>query len=215
MHAPGRREPRGRWTMLRLCYKPPPAPPPARAAPTGPPPRPGAAWIISSPTSTSAAKIQVQCRHHRALRPSFRRLSRVKQVAVPESCSSTPGRASISSATASSGCSSRHRILELSPPPRGTVRRRAPAAGASPGSFWHGRTVMVVRHDARWSGHYTHHGERRCAQEVALEIAAVCLFGGLGGAFRRAGRVFPDRIIRRIFYNHARMSAIGIPQLAW
>src|SRR5256885_13330569 len=55
------------------------------------------------------------------------------------------------------------------------------------------------------------------AQEIALENRLPCLYlVDSGGAFLpRQDEVFPDRDhFGRIFYNQARMSALGIPQLA-
>jgi len=55
------------------------------------------------------------------------------------------------------------------------------------------------------------------AQEIALENRLPCVYlVDSGGAFLPLqAEVFPDRDhFGRIFYNQARMSALGIPQLA-
>src|SRR3546814_10365574 len=55
------------------------------------------------------------------------------------------------------------------------------------------------------------------AQEIALENRIPCIYlVDSGGAFLpRQDEVFPDRDhFGRIFYNQARMSAAGIPQVA-
>lgn len=97
----------------------------------------------------------------------------------------------------------------------------APAAGVIAGiGLVHGRHVMVVCNDATVKGGtylpLTVKKHLR-AQEIALENRLPCLYlVDSGGAFLpKQDEVFPDREhFGRIFYNQARMSAEGIPQLA-
>src|SRR5690606_25953403 len=84
----------------------------------------------------------------------------------------------------------------------------------------HGRHVMVVANDATVKGgtYYPMTVKKHLrAQEIALENRLPCLYlVDSGGAFLpKQDEVFPDRDhFGRIFYNQARMSAAGIPQLA-
>ncbi len=83
-----------------------------------------------------------------------------------------------------------------------------------------GRPVMVVANDATVKGgtYYPVTVKKHLrAQEVAAQNLLPCLYlVDSGGAFLpRQDEVFPDRDhFGRIFYNQARMSAAGIPQLA-
>src|SRR6185436_15367634 len=97
----------------------------------------------------------------------------------------------------------------------------APAGGLVTGvGVVHGRTVMVVANDATVKGgtYYPITVKKHVrAQEVALENRLPCVYlVDSGGAFLPLqAEVFPDRDhFGRIFYNQARMSALGIPQLA-
>src|ERR1019366_8808117 len=97
----------------------------------------------------------------------------------------------------------------------------APAAGIVTGvGRVSGRTCVIVANDATVKG-----GTYRPmtvkkhlrAQEVALENNLPCIYlVDSGGAFLPLqDEVFPDREhFGRIFYNQARMSAAGIPQIA-
>src|SRR5699024_1954698 len=84
----------------------------------------------------------------------------------------------------------------------------------------HGRHVMVVCNDATVKGgtYYPLTVKKHLrAQEIALENRLPCLYlVDSGGAFLpKQDEVFPDREhFGRIFFNQARMSAEGIPQLA-
>ncbi|WP_375084607.1 carboxyl transferase domain-containing protein [Microbacterium sp. LS_15] len=97
----------------------------------------------------------------------------------------------------------------------------APGAGVIAGiGLVHGRHVMVVCNDATVKGGtylpLTVKKHLR-AQEIALENRLPCLYlVDSGGAFLpKQDEVFPDREhFGRIFYNQARMSAEGVPQLA-
>ncbi|MBI4865819.1 MAG: methylcrotonoyl-CoA carboxylase [Candidatus Wallbacteria bacterium] len=84
----------------------------------------------------------------------------------------------------------------------------------------HGREVVVVANDATVKGG-TYHPitvkKHLRAQEIALENRLPCVYlVDSGGAFLPLqADVFPDRDhFGRIFYNQARMSALGIPQVA-
>ncbi|MGW8483676.1 carboxyl transferase domain-containing protein [Microbacterium sp. NPDC055903] len=97
----------------------------------------------------------------------------------------------------------------------------APAAGVIAGiGLVHGRHVMVVCNDATVKGgSYLPMTVKKHlrAQEVALENRLPCLYlVDSGGAFLpKQDEVFPDRDhFGRIFFNQARLSAAGIPQLA-
>src|SRR5437762_2409199 len=83
-----------------------------------------------------------------------------------------------------------------------------------------GREVMIVANDATVKGG-TYHPvtvkKHLRAQEIALENSLPCVYlVDSGGAFLPLqADVFPDREhFGRIFYNQARMSAKGIPQIA-
>jgi 3-methylcrotonyl-CoA carboxylase beta subunit len=97
----------------------------------------------------------------------------------------------------------------------------SPAAGIITGvGLVHGRHVMVVANDATVKGgtYYPMTVKKHLrAQEIALENRLPCLYlVDSGGAFLpRQDEVFPDRDhFGRIFYNQARMSKAGIPQLS-
>jgi 3-methylcrotonyl-CoA carboxylase beta subunit len=113
-------------------------------------------------------------------------------------------------------------FLEISPlAADGLYDGEAPGAGVIAGiGLVHGRHVMVVCNDATVKGGtylpLTVKKHLR-AQEIALENRLPCLYlVDSGGAFLpRQDEVFPDRDhFGRIFFNQARMSAVGIPQLA-
>ncbi|KAG4071807.1 hypothetical protein HA402_010401 [Bradysia odoriphaga] len=97
----------------------------------------------------------------------------------------------------------------------------APAAGVVAGiGLVHGRHVMVVCNDATVKGgtYFPMTVKKHLrAQEIALENRLPCVYlVDSGGAFLpMQDEVFPDREhFGRIFFNQARMSADGIPQLA-
>ena len=98
---------------------------------------------------------------------------------------------------------------------------RAPAAGVITGiGVVHGRQVLIVANDATVKGGSYHPmtvKKHVRAQEIALANRLPCLYlVDSGGAFLPLqADVFPDRDhFGRIFYNQARLSAEGIPQLA-
>jgi 3-methylcrotonyl-CoA carboxylase beta subunit len=112
-------------------------------------------------------------------------------------------------------------FLELSPWPRTgcttTRRRRGHRHRHRPGR---GHDVVVVANDATVKGgtYYPMTVKKHLrAQEIALENRLPCIYlVDSGGAFLPLqAEVFPDREhFGRIFYNQARMSAQGIPQVA-
>ena len=113
-------------------------------------------------------------------------------------------------------------FLELSPlAAYGMYQDAAPGAGVVTGiGSIHGQEVMIVANDATVKGGtylpMTVKKHLR-AQEVALENRLPCVYlVDSGGAFLPLqAEVFPDRDhFGRIFYNQARMSAAGIPQVA-
>ncbi|QTX05045.1 carboxyl transferase domain-containing protein [Agromyces archimandritae] len=96
-----------------------------------------------------------------------------------------------------------------------------PGAGLITGiGLVHGRPVMVICNDATVKGgtYYPMTVKKHLrAQEIAHENRLPCVaLVDSGGAFLpRQDEVFPDREhFGRIFYNQARLSAAGIPQLA-
>jgi acetyl-CoA carboxylase carboxyltransferase component len=113
-------------------------------------------------------------------------------------------------------------FLELSPLAAcGLYDGDAPCAGIVTGvGVIGGRTVMVVANDATVKGgtYYPMTVKKHVrAQEIALENRLPCVYlVDSGGAFLPLqAEVFPDRDhFGRIFYNQARMSALGLPQLA-
>jgi len=96
-----------------------------------------------------------------------------------------------------------------------------PSAGIVTGiGIIHGREVMIVANDATVKGGtYTQETIKKHvrAQQIALENHLPCIYlVDSGGAFLpEQANVFPDRFdFGRFFYNQARLSAEGIPQIA-
>ena len=97
----------------------------------------------------------------------------------------------------------------------------APSAGIVTGiGVIHGKEVIVLANDSTVKGgsYYPLTVKKHLrAQEVAQENRLPCVYlVDSGGAFLPLqAEVFPDREhFGRIFYNQARMSAMGIPQVA-
>jgi 3-methylcrotonyl-CoA carboxylase beta subunit len=97
----------------------------------------------------------------------------------------------------------------------------SPGAGVIAGiGLVHGRHVLVICNDATVKGgtYYPMTVKKHLrAQEIALENRLPCVYlVDSGGAFLpKQDEVFPDKEhFGRIFYNQARMSAAGIPQIA-
>jgi 3-methylcrotonyl-CoA carboxylase beta subunit len=113
-------------------------------------------------------------------------------------------------------------FLELSPlAAHGCYDGGAPGAGIVTGiGRVAGREVVVVANDATVKGgtYFPLTVKKHLrAQEIALENRLACVYlVDSGGAFLPLqAEVFPDRDhFGRIFYNQARMSAAGIPQVA-
>ena len=113
-------------------------------------------------------------------------------------------------------------FLELSPLAAwGMYDGRAPAAGIVTGmGRVAGREVMIVANDATVKGgsYFPMTVKKHLrAQEIAEENYLPCVYlVDSGGAFLpMQAEVFPDKEhFGRIFYNQARMSAKGIPQIA-
>jgi len=113
-------------------------------------------------------------------------------------------------------------FLELSPLAANELYdNAAPAAGIVTGiGQVQNRTVMIVANDATVKGgtYFPLTVKKHLrAQEIALENNLPCIYlVDSGGAFLPLqSEVFPDRDhFGRIFYNQARLSAKGIPQIA-
>ncbi len=97
----------------------------------------------------------------------------------------------------------------------------APSAGIVTGiGIIHGREAMIVANDATVKGgtYYPLTVKKHLrAQEIALENRLPCVYlVDSGGAFLPLqAEIFPDRDhFGRIFYNQARLSALGVPQIA-
>src|SRR6186997_1008005 len=113
-------------------------------------------------------------------------------------------------------------FLELSPlAAHGMYDGEAPAAGIVTGvGRVSGREVMIVANDATVKGgtYYPITVKKHLrAQEIAEQNRLPCVYlVDSGGAFLPLqAEVFPDRDhFGRIFFNQARMSAEGIPQIA-
>ena len=113
-------------------------------------------------------------------------------------------------------------FLEIAPlAAAGMYGNDAPAAGIVAGiGRIHGNELLVVANDATVKGgtYYPITVKKHLrAQEIALENRLPCVYlVDSGGAFLPLqDEVFPDREhFGRIFYNQARLSAAGIPQVA-
>ena len=113
-------------------------------------------------------------------------------------------------------------FLELAPlAADGLYDGDAPGAGLIAGiGLVHGRPILVISNDATVKGgtYYPLTVKKHLrAQEVAFENRLPCVYlVDSGGAFLpMQDEVFPDRDhFGRIFFNQARMSAAGIPQIA-
>lgn len=113
-------------------------------------------------------------------------------------------------------------FLELSPlAAYNMYNNMAPSAGIVTGiGIVHGREVMFIANDATVKGgtYFPMTVKKHLrAQEIAMQNNLPCVYlVDSGGAFLpMQDEVFPDREhFGRIFYNQARMSAMGIPQIA-
>jgi 3-methylcrotonyl-CoA carboxylase beta subunit len=113
-------------------------------------------------------------------------------------------------------------FLEVAPlAATGMYDDECPAAGVIAGiGLVNGRHVMIVCNDATVKGgtYFPMTVKKHLrAQEIALENRLPCIYlVDSGGAYLpMQDEVFPDRDhFGRIFYNQARMSAAGVPQIA-
>lgn len=113
-------------------------------------------------------------------------------------------------------------FLELSPMAAWDMyNNEFPSAGIVTGiGVIHGREAMIVANDATVKGGtYIEQTIRKHvrAQEIAMQNNLPCIYMvDSGGVFLpEQANVFPDRFdFGRFFYNQARMSAAGIPQIA-
>lgn len=113
-------------------------------------------------------------------------------------------------------------FLELSPlAAHGLYGDQAPGAGIVTGiGRVHGRECLFVANDATVKGgaYFPMTAKKHLrAQQIAMDNRLPCLYlVDSGGAYLPLqDEVFPDREhFGRIFYNQARMSAAGIPQIA-
>ena len=113
-------------------------------------------------------------------------------------------------------------FLELSPlAASGQHDDQFPSAGIVTGiGLVHGKEVMIVANDATVKGGtYIKETIKKHlrAQEIALQnhLATIYLVDSGGVFLPRQAEVFPDRTdFGRIFFNQARLSAEGIPQVA-
>ncbi|MEK7823444.1 MAG: carboxyl transferase domain-containing protein [Candidatus Eisenbacteria bacterium] len=180
--------------------------------------------LIESHLDTNSDEFKANAAHHRALAAELKgHLEAVKLGG---------GKAQMSRHKARGKLFVRERVemlldpgtafLELSPlAAHGLYDDEAPSAGVMTGvGTVRGRPVMVVANDATVKGGtYLPMTVKKHvrAQEVALENRLPCVYlVDSGGAFLPLqAEVFPDRDhFGRIFYNQARMSALGIPQVA-
>jgi acetyl-CoA carboxylase carboxyltransferase component len=170
------------------------------------------------------AEFKANAAHHRALAEDLRRrLAAVKQGGGAEAIARHESRGKLFvRARVERLLDPGTPFLELSPlAADGLYGGEAPAAGVITGvGVVHGRAVMVVANDATVKGgtYFPITVKKHVrAQEVALENRLPCVYlVDSGGAFLPLqAEVFPDRDhFGRIFYNQARMSALGIPQIA-
>ncbi len=179
---------------------------------------------IESNLDPTSAEFKANAEHHRALAGELRRhLEAVRQGG---------GADAVKKHTSRGKLFVRDRVeklldpgtafLELSPlAAHGLYGGDAPSAGVITGiGTVHGRQVMVVANDATVKGgtYYPMTVKKHLrAQEIAIENRLPCVYlVDSGGAFLPLqSEVFPDRDhFGRIFYNQARASAMGIPQVA-
>lgn len=113
-------------------------------------------------------------------------------------------------------------FLEIAPlAANGLYGDEAPGAGVVAGiGLVHGKPTLVISNDATVKGGTYFPltvSKHLRAQEIALDNRLACVYlVDSGGAYLpMQDEVFPDRDhFGRIFYNQARMSAAGIPQIA-
>ncbi len=179
---------------------------------------------IESKIDTSSAEFKENFEHmKRAVEELRERLEQVKKGGPPEAIKKHKERGKLTV---------RERLdllfdpgtpfLELSPlAAYGMYNNEAPCAGIVTGiGVVHGREVLVVANDATVKGgtYFPETIKKHVrAQEIAMENRLPCIYlVDSGGIFLplQSG-TFPDKEhFGRIFYNQARMSAMGIPQIS-
>lgn len=179
---------------------------------------------LETRVDTNAPHFQENAAYHRALAEELRlRLAEVKRGGGEEAVAKHRARGKMLA---------RERIealidpgapfLEFSPlAAYGLYDNEAPGAGIVTGiGPIHGQECVVIANDATVKGgtYFPITVKKHLrAQEIALENRLPCIYlVDSGGAFLPLqAEVFPDREhFGRIFYNQARMSALGIPQIA-
>ncbi|HXG24184.1 MAG TPA: carboxyl transferase domain-containing protein [Chthonomonadales bacterium] len=179
---------------------------------------------LKTRVDTNAPHFQENAAYHRALAEELRvRLAEVKGGGGEEAVSKHRARGKMLA---------RERIealldpgapfLEFSPlAAYGLYNNEAPGAGIVTGiGPIHGQECVIIANDATVKGgtYFPLTVKKHLrAQEIALENRLPCIYlVDSGGAFLPLqAEVFPDREhFGRIFYNQARMSALGIPQIA-
>lgn len=180
--------------------------------------------ILTSPIKPTSPEFAASRTHHEALAQELRtRLETVRQGGGPEARAKHEKRGKLFvrdriAALIDPGTA----FLELSAlAANGMYEDAAPAAGVITGvGVIHGREVVIVANDATVKGgtYFPMTVKKHLrAQEIALENHLPCIYlVDSGGAFLPLqSEVFPDREhFGRIFYNQARMSSLGIPQIA-
>ena len=179
---------------------------------------------LRSTVQTGSAEFKANSVHHRKLHQELvSRLEQVRQGGGQDARSRHEGRGKLFV---------RDRVAKLLDPGSQFLEIAPLAAwdmyeGSAPGAgivtgvgVVHGREVMIIANDATVKGgtYFPMTVKKHLrAQEVALENRLPCIYlVDSGGAFLpMQAEVFPDREhFGRIFYNQARMSGLGIPQIA-
>jgi len=180
--------------------------------------------LLPTRVNPTSEEFRRNAEHHRALAAELRRALEVVRLGG--------GREAVARHRARGKMLARERIdalldpgapfLELSPlAAHGLYEGEAPSAGIVTGiGPIHGRECVIVANDATVKGgtYFPLTVKKHLrAQEVAEQNRLACVYlVDSGGAFLPLqAEVFPDRDhFGRIFYNQARMSALGIPQIA-
>ena len=180
--------------------------------------------VLESHVDSSSAEFRENLAHMSSLEADLRaRLATRGAAGATTRSSASASRASSSPASASSASSIRARRSSRSgpwPATGCTTARRRPRAWSPGIGRVRGREVMVVANDATVKGgtYFPITVKKHLrAQEIAQENRLPCVYlVDSGGAFLPLqAEVFPDRDhFGRIFYNEARMSALGIPQIS-
>jgi len=179
---------------------------------------------IETRIDTTSEKYQLNYAHHKALSDDLVSvLDTIREMGPPHRVEKHQNRGKLTA---------RDRINQLMDPDTDFVEfselaahnvydDHVPAAGIITGIITiHGRQCIVVANDATVKGgtYYPLTVKKHLrAQEIAMENGLPCIYlVDSGGAFLpKQDDVFPDRDhFGRIFYNQARMSADGIPQIA-